>query len=123
MNVDPRDNACISAGKNSCIGTAFLVCAVLGLTPTAWAQQCAPHWNPDVGQPGMDAFVFAMAVFDDGSGPSLYAGGQFESAGGQVARGLARWDGSTWSEPGGGVEVRSPNSNSSVTSVLYVASI
>ncbi len=104
MNDDTRNNAYVSSGNNSCVGTAFLVCAVLGTAPTAWAQQCTPHWNPDLGQPGMDSFVFAMAVFDDGSGPSLYAGGQFESAGGQVASGLARWDGSTWSEGGGGVE-------------------
>jgi hypothetical protein len=46
--------------------------------------------------------VLAMAVFDDGSGPALYAGGNFSSAGGFPARHLARWDGTTWSALRGG---------------------
>ncbi len=37
------------------------------------------------------AVVAAMAVYDDGSGPRLYVGGLFESAGGQGARNIARW--------------------------------
>jgi hypothetical protein len=38
-----------------------------------------------------------VAMHDDGSGPSLYAGGRFTSASGVPARNLARWDGQTWS--------------------------
>ena len=34
----------------------------------------------------------------------LYAGGNFERAGGQIVRHLARWDGATWSDFGGGTE-------------------
>ena len=79
------------------------IVALVSLRAMAAAQPCAPQWDPDFGQPGMDSRVRAMAVFDDGSGPGLYAGGQFETAGGQMARGLARWDGSTWTEVGGGV--------------------
>lgn len=44
----------------------------------------------------MNAPVHALTVFDDGSGPSLYAGGEFTSAGGVAALGLARWEGSSW---------------------------
>ncbi|MFN0242421.1 MAG: hypothetical protein ACKVWV_05960 [Planctomycetota bacterium] len=47
--------------------------------------------------------VLALTVFDDGSGPALYAGGRFSSAGGVPVRNLARWDGSTWTDVGGGV--------------------
>ncbi len=47
--------------------------------------------------------VKALAVFDDGTGPALYAGGQFTSAGGIPAVGLARWNGSQWTPVGGGV--------------------
>jgi hypothetical protein len=45
----------------------------------------------------------AMAVFDDGSGPALYVGGDFTMAGGQPASGIAKWDGQAWSPVGGGM--------------------
>src|SRR5688572_25140968 len=41
--------------------------------------------------------VNTLATFDDGSGPALYAGGSFTSAGGVAASNLAKWDGSSWS--------------------------
>ena len=46
----------------------------------------------------------AMAVFDDGSGggPALYAGGG-SIAGGVVVNHVAKWDGSSWSSLGGGM--------------------
>jgi hypothetical protein len=47
--------------------------------------------------------ISALAVFDDGSGPALYAGGTFTSAGGVAATGIAKWDGSSWSSVGNGV--------------------
>ena len=47
--------------------------------------------------------VFDLVVFDDGSGPALYAGGDFAFAGGVPARNIARWNGTAWSEVGGGV--------------------
>jgi trimeric autotransporter adhesin len=54
---------------------------------------------------GMDDAVLALTVFDDGSesGPALYAGGTFDNAGGQAAKRIAKWDGSTWSSLGTGV--------------------
>lgn len=64
-------------------------------------------WRQGIGDPGMgDAgyrSIFGMAVFDDGDGPALYAGGQFASAGGVAASNIARWDGSQWSPLGSGV--------------------
>ncbi|MGD8451626.1 MAG: hypothetical protein PVJ57_07380 [Phycisphaerae bacterium] len=48
--------------------------------------------------------VLALAVFDDGTGPALYAGGAFETAGGMDIPGIARWDGETWSPVGGGLD-------------------
>ena len=47
--------------------------------------------------------VCAMAVFDDGGGPALYAGGYFHTAGGAPAASIAKWDGSSWSPVGGGI--------------------
>jgi hypothetical protein len=48
--------------------------------------------------------VRALAVFDDGSGPALYAGGDFADAGGAPALNIARWNGSRWSALGSGVD-------------------
>jgi len=52
---------------------------------------------------GMNAPVRALAVFDDGSGPALYAGGDFTVAGGVAASRIAKWDGASWSALGSGV--------------------
>jgi hypothetical protein len=46
-------------------------------------------WGPD---------VHALAVYDDGSGPALFAGGGFTSPASQIAK----WNGSSWSPVGGG---------------------
>jgi len=45
---------------------------------------------------GGSGFVDAFAVYDDGSGPALFVGGSFTSAGGVPANNVARWDGSAW---------------------------
>jgi len=47
--------------------------------------------------------VWTLAVFDDGSGPALYAGGHFFKAGGIKANNIARWDGQSWAPAGEGV--------------------
>ena len=45
----------------------------------------------------------ALGVFDDGSGPALYVGGRFDSASGVSANHIARWDGTSWSALGAGM--------------------
>jgi len=54
---------------------------------------------------GTNATVRAMTTFDDGtgSGPALYVGGSFTSAGGSSANRIARWDGVVWSALGSGM--------------------
>ena len=49
------------------------------------------------------AGVLALQPYDDGSGPALYAGGDFMQAGGVEALRLARWDGTSWSAVGSGM--------------------
>lgn len=51
---------------------------------------------------GSYAPVRAFAVFDDGSGPALYATGQLNPVNG-TPRWIARWDGVAWSELGAGL--------------------
>src|SRR5690606_3891881 len=41
--------------------------------------------------------VSALATYDDGSGPELYAAGSFTEAGGVAVNRIARWDGTVWS--------------------------
>jgi trimeric autotransporter adhesin len=60
-------------------------------------------WNDgfwfDVGG-GINNSIQTLRVFDLGSGPALYAGGGFTTAGGLPAAKVARWDGQTWSAIG-----------------------
>lgn len=51
-----------------------------------------------------NCYVEAFATFDDGNGPALYVGGNFDFAGGVAASNIARWDGKTWSSLGAGVD-------------------
>ncbi|MEM6675768.1 MAG: hypothetical protein AAF726_23160 [Planctomycetota bacterium] len=52
---------------------------------------------------GGTTYVADLIAFDDGSGPSLFACGWFDTAGGNAAFGIARWDGVTWHAVGGGI--------------------
>lgn len=62
-------------------------------------------WSPmDNGLTQPSGFVqgLTMATFDDGSGPALYVGGRFQTAGTTPASRIAKWDGSSWSAVGAG---------------------
>lgn len=59
---------------------------------------------------GFNAVVYTLAVYDeDGSGPApprLFAGGDFVSSGAVTLERIARWDGVSWTDVGGGVSSR-----------------
>ena len=74
--------------------TRFLfTLATLGCLTTTRAQWVA------VGS-GMDMYVHASAVYND----ELYASGNFEHADGNLCLGIARWNGSAWSDVSGGFQ-------------------
>lgn len=52
---------------------------------------------------GNDPEVHALAVFDDGGGRALYAGGNFTFGSGQAVDRIARWDGTSWHPLGSGL--------------------
>jgi len=52
---------------------------------------------------GLVPDVLALTAFNHGTGPALYAGGGFATAGGAPANGIARWDGTHWSALGSGL--------------------
>jgi hypothetical protein len=67
-------------------------------------------WSPlglgITGSPPMTSImpnVTSLALFDDGSGPKLFAGGWYYFAGGQIAIGIASWDGAAWTTYNGGL--------------------
>jgi len=72
-------------------------------TSVLHAQICEPIWDPTVGVPGMDGPVQKLAVFDDGTGPALHAGGFFAEAGGVGANNIAKWNGTSWEPLAGGL--------------------
>jgi hypothetical protein len=68
------------------------------------ASGCEPSWIPTFGSaPGVSNPIEAFAVFDDGHGPALFAGGYFVYAGGTLVNNIGRWDGSRWSVLAGGM--------------------
>jgi hypothetical protein len=48
--------------------------------------------------------VLALTGFDDGTGPALYVGGAFMTAGGVVANRIAKWNGNQWAPLGSGMD-------------------
>ena len=53
---------------------------------------------------GVDGTVRALASYrPNGQAAALCVGGDFQNAGGSLAPGVARWDGTSWSAVGGGV--------------------
>jgi hypothetical protein len=52
---------------------------------------------------GSASGVKSMAVFDDGNGPALYAGGTFTSIGGVPAKDIAKWQEGAWTSLGTGI--------------------
>jgi hypothetical protein len=83
----------------------------------AWHDVGGGLTSPDA------VFGFAACIFDDdGDGPgppSLYVGGQFWYAGGVPADGLARWDGQTWSQGGGGLSTGNASHPNVYSMVVY----
>jgi len=72
--------------------------------PTTWAA-CVGEWVYAPGQalPGVHGSVFSTAIYDDGNGPALYVGGEFDFAGDVPAANIARWDGTRWAALGNGI--------------------
>ena len=71
--------------------------------------QAQGAWEPTfAGGLGTDNSVGALAVFDDGGGPALFAGGLFTTAGGVAAAKIAKWDGLGWTPLGGGLTGAGP---------------
>src|SRR5687768_6647857 len=82
---------------------SFLVflTAALGCILGAAQTPCGPGWGGSIGVPGLDDIPNALCVFDDGTGPALFAAGAFTFAGGISSPGFAKWSGTAWSPVSG----------------------
>src|SRR5262249_30094415 len=93
-------------GRSSLIRSFALVSLMLGGARIARAQ-CA-DWGEGFGWPGNGASsdIYSMTVWDDGlgGGPALYAVGGFTHIGSVDANYVARWDGTSWSPVGLGLD-------------------
>ena len=85
-------------GEKLYAGGAFDVAG--GMLAFSVARWDGESWS-SLGPGLRSGAVFSLAVFDDGGGLALYAGGSFETSGGKEVRGIARWNGSSWDEVGG----------------------
>jgi hypothetical protein len=99
-----------------------------GKTKQTWSQNLEDlrgasgfAWESRFFGPGLDNAVAAVVVWDDGSGPALYVGGQFVIAGAHQVNYVARWDGDTWAPLSGpsGTGVLSGGTASVSTLAVY----
>ncbi|RLG36541.1 MAG: hypothetical protein DRO01_08005, partial [Thermoproteota archaeon] len=74
-------------------------------------------WQPGFEVDDLNRLVLAFAVFDDGTGPALYAGGEFTLAGPARVNYIAKWDGLSWSALGGLVDA-GPNTDVNTLAVF-----
>lgn len=105
-------------GNRLYIGGAFP--AVAGIPSVGIASWDGATWTSlATSMPSISAnpVVFALAGFDDGQGPALFAAGRFDSIDGVVSPLIAKWNGEAWLTVGGGL---SPTSAFSDVEALAV---
>ena len=67
--------------------------------------------------------VYALASFDDGHGPALYAGGLFAHAGGSPAGSIARWKNGAWEPVGNGLSWNGTDQALVITMRAHIGSV
>jgi hypothetical protein len=83
-------------GKRLYAGGSFTHSGVASTAHVAEWNATTSTWNP-IGV-GTDGVVRALAAYNDGSGPALYAGGDFATVGsGTSAKRIAKWNNGYWS--------------------------
>ncbi|TWT45101.1 hypothetical protein RAS1_15220 [Phycisphaerae bacterium RAS1] len=98
MNSRPRVTS-----RFPVFSTAALIIALSHTRPASADPPCERQWGEGFARPGVSDSVHALTVFDDGSGPALYVGGVFATAGGMPVNYIGKWTGSTWSPLGNGM--------------------
>jgi len=76
------------------------------------------YWDDQFASLGVNGTVCAVAT----SGTDVYVVGNFTTAGGVMANGIAKWDGSTWSALGNGLGSRYPSYAGTVCAIAVSGS-
>ncbi|MFI4882037.1 MAG: GC-type dockerin domain-anchored protein [Phycisphaerales bacterium JB064] len=98
---DVRDAVVWDDGRGAALyiaGEFFSAGGVSTALVARWDGQTWESLTSITGDQLLGDQVRALAVFDDGGGPELFAGGSFTRAGGLTASNIAKWDGRTWRE-------------------------
>lgn len=94
--LDSGAGPALHVGGNFTLAGSLTVNGLAAWDGTAWSG-FGSGFVAFVGPFNPPGAVNAIAMHNDGTGPALYAGGQFHSAGGVGANNIARWNGSAWS--------------------------
>jgi hypothetical protein len=106
MNDSVRALTVFNDGSGPALYAGGVFTTAGGVSANYIAKWNGTQWSPlgsgmnDSPFPG----VLALTVFDDGTGPALYAGGFFSTAGGASANRIAKWNGTQWSPLGSGID-------------------
>ncbi|RJP89124.1 MAG: hypothetical protein C4518_10310 [Desulfobacteraceae bacterium] len=118
--VDYTVNALAVDGAGNLYAAAGYFMAHMGEYSNDIAKWDGTNWSSlgfTAGVPFSYDIVNALAV--DGAG-NLYAGGEFEIAGGVAAKNIAKWDGTSWSSLGSGIGDRVGDAEGAVVLALAV---
>lgn len=87
--------------RSAYLGLLFVAPAGSTLAQSTTAAACSPQWAAtfDKSTP-LNGQILRVLEHDDGSGPALFVGGDFTSAGAKQLGGLGKWNGSEWSPVG-----------------------
>ncbi|MEM9801973.1 MAG: hypothetical protein AAGA20_16725 [Planctomycetota bacterium] len=92
----------LSHASNRFLGA--VLAAAVSSTSLALARQC-PEISNGFGSAGADGPVRAQLVVDAGGQQQLVVGGRFDAIGGIVAKNVATFDGTSWSQLGDGLQL------------------
>lgn len=97
-------NAIVSDGTNLYLGGSFSKLDLNGADARRIAKWDGTNWST-LGT-GFDDAVYSLAyrAASGGNPAVLYAGGNFTTADGAAANYLAKWDGTSWTQVGGGLD-------------------
>ncbi len=96
MDAAVRSLGVFDDGTGSALYAGGQFASVDGLQIRGIARWSGNAWE-GVGSADDIGSTYALKTYDDGLGPALYAAGTFQSIGGVLANGIAKWDGATWS--------------------------
>jgi hypothetical protein len=92
-------------GPGPAIYAAGVFAEMGSVTVNNIARWDGSEWTPlgGIRGIGINGPVNAMLEFNDGTGPALFAAGEFTSAGSGSANSIAKWSGGVWSPLGSGI--------------------